>query len=152
MEITTQNLHQAENAIRDILFMFLDMVRSYSGFGHNVDCGNFSPLDFIDAVVYEPEGYTFSLDIKLLQSGASIALLSILVNAWDEFDSSDVPIWPVIKEIETAYRQGRFSHFPDIEKAIGLGLGDNQDAFRQQLPIIYSAYVRQFFCNVADKC
>ena len=132
--------------------MFLDMIRSYSGFGHNLECGSFNPLDFIDAVVYEPEGYTFSLDIGLLQSGASIALLSTLVNAWDEFDSSDVPIWPVIKEIETAYKQGRFSHLPDIEIAIGLGLGKDEEAFRQQLPVVYNAYVRNFFISIANVC
>ncbi len=132
--------------------MFLDMVKSYSGFGHNIECGSFNPLDFIDAVVCEPEGYTFSLDIGLLQAGASIALISHLVNAWDEFDSSDVPIWPVIKEIETAYKRGRFSHLPDIETTIRLGLGIDEDAFRQQLPVVYNAYVRSFFINIADKC
>src|SRR5690606_21109176 len=100
----------------------------------------------------EPEGYTFSLDIGLLQSGASIALLSTLVNAWDEFESSDVPIWPVIKEIENAYSMGRFSHLPDIERAIGLGLGKDESAFRQQLSVVYNTYVHNFFVNVANEC
>ncbi len=36
MKITTDNVHEAENAIRDILYMYHDLVRSYKGFGHTL--------------------------------------------------------------------------------------------------------------------
>lgn len=46
--ITSQNYGEAEDAIRDILMMYVDMATSYGGFGHATDVYiRFEPLRFV---------------------------------------------------------------------------------------------------------
>lgn len=152
MKITTNNVHEAENAIRDILYMYYDLVKSYRGFGHNIDCGKFSPLNYIDAVLEEPEGYTFAIDLELLQIGSAVALLCDLVNMWDEFETSDVQVWPIIGQIKTALISGRFGHLPELQKAIELGLGNSEEAFRKEISSIYQKHVCGYFKRMKNQC
>lgn len=152
MDITTDNYQEANDAIRDILFMYVDLVESYEGFGHNIERGKFNALDFIDARVVESEGYTFAIDETLLFPGAAISLLCDLSDAWDEYETWHVKNWPVINEIQEAYEANRFSHMPDIEKAIELGFGNNEEEFRDQLKVVYKAYVCGYFERIAQCC
>ena len=150
MDINTDNLESANDAIRDILFMYVDLVVSYEGFGHNLERGKFRALDFIDARVVEPEGYTFAIDETLLFPGAAISLLCDISDAWDEYETWDVKHWPRINEIKQAYEANRFSHMPDIEKALEFGFGDNEEEFRAQLELIYKAHVCAYFEKLAN--
>jgi len=152
MKITTDNVHEAENAIRDILYMYHDLVRSYKGFGHNIDCGKFNPLNYIDAVLEEPEGYKFGIDLELLQNGCAVALLCDLVNMWDEFETSDVQAWPIIGQIKTAIASGRLVHMPELKKAIELGLANSEEAFREEIIIIYQKHVCGYFNHMKNQC
>ena len=133
MDITEENYQKAYDAIRDILFMYVDLVESYGGFGHNIERGRFSPLEFVDAPIIEPEGYTFGIDVPLLQSGSAIALLCELSDAWDDYETWDVKSWPLMPLIKEANEAGRFSHLPEIQEAFNFGLGDSESAFRDQL-------------------
>ncbi len=152
MDITTDNYHEATDAIRDILYMYVDLVESYEGFGHNIETGNYKALDFIDARVIEPEGYTFAIDETLLFPGAAISLLCSLSDAWDEYETWDVKHWPLMHEIRQAYEANRFSHMPDIEKAIELGFGNSEDKFREQLKVVYKVHVCSYFERIAKCC
>jgi len=153
MKITTNNVHEAENAIRDILYMYYDLVRSYKGFGHNIDCGKFNPLNYIDAVLEEPERYTFAIDLELLQNGSAVALLCDLVNMWDEFETSDVQeAWPIIGQIKAAIASGRLAHMPELKKAIELGLANSEEGFRKEINSIYQKYVCGYFGRMKSEC
>lgn len=152
MKITTDNVHEAENAIRDILYMYYDLVKSYKGFGHNIDCGTFNPLNYIDAVLEEPHGYTFAIDLELLQNGSAVALLCDLVNMWDEFETSDVKVWPIIAQIKTALVSGRLEHMPELKKAIELGLANSEEAFREEIVFIYQKQVCGYFSRMKNQC
>jgi hypothetical protein len=152
MDITEENYQLAHDAIRDILFMYVDLIESYEGFGHNLDRGKFVALDFIDAPIYEPEGSTFAIDISLLQSGSGIALLCELSDAWDEYQTWDIKSWPLIHQIKEANESGRFSHLSDIQNAIDLGFGDNEEAFREQLDKVYKNYVCSYFKQLTKNC
>jgi hypothetical protein len=152
MDITTVNYQEAYDAIRDILFMYVDLVESYEGIGHNVRRGDFKALDYIDARVVEPEGYTFNIDETLLLPGAAISLLCELSDAWAEFETWDVKRWPLIYETKLAYEANRFSHLPDIEKAVALSFGSNQEAFREQLKLVYEAHVCSYFKRLTKCC
>ncbi len=152
MDITAENYQEAYDAIRDILFMYVDMVESYRGFGHNIQRGRFSPLDFVDAPIYEPEGYTFAIDIHLLQSGSAISLLCELSDAWDEYQTWNVKGWPLIHEIKKANASGRFSHLPEIQEAINMAFGDDEDVFRDQLVKVYKSYVCAYFNKLSKSC
>ena len=152
MDITTENLEVTNDAIRDILFMYVDLIESYEGFGHNIERGKFKAIDFIDARVVEPEGYTFALDETLLYPGAAISLLCEISDAWDEYETWDVKNWPLIYEIKVAYEANRFSHMPEIEKAITLGFGDNEEIFREQLKVVYEMHVCSYFKKLVKNC
>lgn len=150
MNITENNYQVAYDAIRDILFLFVDMIESYEGFGHNVGRGKFKALDFIDAQIIEPEGYTFSIDSSLLCSGSAIALLCELSDAWDEYETWDVNGWPSIHDIKKANEEGRFNCIPEIQKAVSLGFGRSEEAFREQLAKVYKIYVRGYFNRLVE--
>ena len=152
MDITTDNYHEATDAIRDILYMYVDLVESYEGFGHNIERGKFKALDFIDARVIEPEGYTFAIDESLLFPGAAISLLCDLSDAWDEYETWDVENWPIINEIKLAYESSRFSHMPEVDKAIGLGFGNSEEEFRDQLKVVYKVHVCGYFEKLTKCC
>ncbi len=152
MNITEDNYQAAYDAIRDILYMYVDLVESYEGFGHNIERGKFSPLEFVDAPVMEPDGYTFGIDILLLQSGSAIALLCELSDAWDEYETWEVKSWPLIPLIKDAYEADRFNHLPEIQKAFNLALGTDEDEFRKQLERVYKKYVCGYFSKLAKNC
>jgi hypothetical protein len=147
MDITDSTLVYAEAALRDILFLYVDMVGSYGGFGHNLDTGAFSPLEFIDSKVLPPEGYTFGIDEELLHAGSSIALLCSISDCWDEQDSVNLG-WPIIQGAKVAFDAGRFQHLPEIEKAFELGFASDESPFREQLKKVYERYVRSYFSKL----
>jgi len=152
MDITEDNYQAAYDAIRDILYLYVDMVESYEGFGHNLQRGKFLPLKFVDAQVYEPEGYTFGIDLQLLQSGAAIALLCELSDAWDEYETWEVKSWPLITQIKEAKEANRFNHLPEIQEAFDLAFSNNEDSFRNQLMKVYKKYVCGYFNKLAKSC
>lgn len=152
MTITEDNYQEAFDAIRDILYMYVDLIESYKGFGHNIDRGKFSPLEFVDAPVMEPAGYTFGIDIPLLQSGSAIALLCELSDAWDEYETWEAKSWPLIPEIKEANEAGRFSHLPEIQEAFNLAFGTDEKTFREQLERVHNKYVCGYFSKLAKNC
>ena len=151
MNITEDNYGLANAAIRDILYMYVDMVESYKGFGHNILTGTFSPLDFVDAPIFEPPGVNFGIDIALLQNGSAIALLCELFNIWDETGSwkrNSLPLY----QIRKANEERRFSHLQEIQEAFDLGFGDDEAAFLDQLQVVYKEYVCSYFKYLANQC
>jgi hypothetical protein len=41
---------------------------------------------------------------------------------------------------------------PDIEKAIELGFGNNENEFREQLKVVYKAHVCSYFEKITKYC
>jgi hypothetical protein len=142
--ITDENYYEVNDVIRDILLMYVDMIESYRGFGHNIQTGAFKPMVYLDSLLCEPEGYSFDIDMKLLQSGSAICLLCFLSDILDETDEWNLDS-PFMIEISIAFKAKRFSQFPEIEKAFQLALLENETEFRKQLNIVYKCYVVEYF-------
>jgi hypothetical protein len=87
-EINSDNYPQAVAALRDVLYMYYDLITSYGGFGHSIDTGTFDPFFYMDCYVNEPKGYTFGIDIDLIHKGAAVALLCRLSDYWDDYDEA----------------------------------------------------------------
>ena len=83
-EINEENYHTAIAAIRDILYMYYDLATGYEGFGHNIETGSFDPIFFADCYLFEPEGYTFGIDVNILHEGSAVAILCKFSDYWDE--------------------------------------------------------------------
>ncbi|AKH15713.1 hypothetical protein [Deinococcus soli (ex Cha et al. 2016)] len=47
--LTCHDHQEASQALRDILFLYVEMAESYAGFGHAVDTGTFDPYQYLDA-------------------------------------------------------------------------------------------------------
>ena len=111
--ITAKNVHEAEDAIRDILLMYVEMASSYHGFGHAVDIAiRFNPLRFIDAEV-EP-GNSYFVDVDLLRTGSAIVIVCRLYDCWCEHEG----IYSTQADIyKRAVEEGRLHFNPDIEKS-----------------------------------
>lgn len=145
--ITLDSLPSAISAVRDILYLYVDMVESYDGFGHNLDTGTFDALAYVDAVLDESPGHSFGLDLRLLHEGCGVAVLCILSDAWDDYEALDHE-WPLHSRIHRALVEGRLHHLPLIEKAVQAAYS-NERAFRDLLPSVYKACVKAYFQRLA---
>jgi hypothetical protein len=126
------------------------MVSSYGGFGHNLETGRFSPLEFIDSKMLPPPGYTLGIDEALLHEGSAIAILCAISDCWDEQESVSFS-WPIIKTAKEAFDAGRFDHLPEIKKAFLLGFGSDETVFREQLQKVYKNHVITYFEKLSKK-
>lgn len=151
MKIRRENEEGARRAVRDILYMYVDLVEGYGNFGHGIEVGTFSPLDFIDAEVIDPpeQGYVLGLDLGLLQAGSGIALLCGLLDAFDDNDVTGDIADPAIQAAKAAFLAGRLRHLTSIERAFELGLGSDPLAFRRQLTAVYREHVVGYFARLA---
>lgn len=149
MRIDHSNYGQANQAIRDILFMFVDMLESYGGFGSDLDTGSFDPFVFARAYVDERPGESLSIDQHLLVSGAAIAVLCGMLDAWQQEDPDLVPKTPWLKRAAELLQDEALADYPDLEQAIRVGLTDG-DAMQDLLPQICAKYVRGYFTRFIE--
>lgn len=146
------NYAEANDAVRDILMLYFDLVENTNGFGHAANVHiRFDPLKFIDADV-ENDGYYYT-DIDLLRAGSAIAILCTYYDLWCEEQS--FPDHPRTRHYEAALAQGRLGNFPDIEAALRniiqqgkIPLDDPR--FDQALAPIYQKYVLGLFARLAQ--
>ena len=146
MNITLDNYQEAHGALRAIFMMYWDLINSYNGFGHNIETGTFKAVEFIDCEITEKPGYALGLDKELLQTGAAIAILCGLSDAWDEQETWDVK-WPLIQQAKLAFDGGKFRNYPEIQKGFELGFSVSitDGKFYRQLKTIYEKYVIGYF-------
>lgn len=147
-EINEENYPIAVNAIRDILYMYYDLIESYKGFGHNIDTGKFDSIFYADCYLYEPEGITFGIDVNILHEGSAVAILCKLSDYWDEFEA--VPKDEFTLNIKQIISEGRLTHLPLAERAIKMAFED-EEKFRDLLDKVYEKYVFNFFQKLGSK-
>jgi hypothetical protein len=150
--INHTNYAAAEEAVRDILMMYVDLADHTAGFGHAADVYiRFDPLEFVDAAI-EGDGYHY-VDLDLLRSGSAIAILCGLYDLWCE----EQPLVgnPLSTRLELALTEGRLSRFPDIEAVIREAFLRREMAlddpwFDTAIAPIYRKYVLSFFGRLAS--
>jgi len=148
VEITATELPRVRAALRDILFLYVDMVESYGGFGHNLDAGRFDPCEFLDNRVVDPLVGPREVDLELLECGAACALLCRCVDAGDDHGRI-APDSPSLREAAAAWRAGRFARRPVVAEAFRLAFEGEESAFRAQLERVYSQHVLSYFGRLA---
>ena len=146
-EINQENYPAAIDAIRDILYMYYDLVESYEGFGHNIETGNFDPIFFADCYLFEPEGTTFGINVNVLHEGSAVAILCRFSDYWD--DNGTIPEDKFALEVKRILAEGRLDHLPLAEQTIKLAFED-EEKFRDLLDEAYEKYVTQFFKRLAN--
>lgn len=125
--VTADNRHEADQAVRDILYMYHLLVAD-KGFTVDVNYGSFDPWRYVDARVEEPEDWWTDLDLNLLRQGSGVAFLCILCDYREQRHPTD-PVWPSFSSIRKALEDGRLRHLPVIEDAVRSGLANGSDFF-----------------------
>ena len=144
MVIDEHDFDVANAAIRDILFLFRDLIVSYDGFEHGVDAGQFDPFAYSEVDIQEPDGSSLGIDTNLLVTGSAVALISAISDTWDEFEPEFAVSCDYFKRVKDTLDNGGFEDFPDLRKVLKLGLFD-EDAFRALLPAVFDKYVSGYF-------
>jgi hypothetical protein len=127
---------EAEDAIRDILFLYWGLTE-YNGITEVVETGTFDPWRFLDCTV--EEGYGDADTAQLLHQGAAVALLSELMDWWENSSGRTAPA-----SYRVALEAGRFDHLPAARAAVTAGL-DGVDPMYPFLAVVYEDYVLALF-------
>ena len=130
----------AQDAMRDILYMYWNLASSWGGFGHNVETGRFNQYLCIDATL-EDTGWSEVADLKILHEGSAIKLLCFLSDHLDEREEPPSPLSWFGQRLRDLLNLGRLDHLPEAKIAIELGLLGDSGQFRSQLALIYKLYV-----------
>lgn len=146
-EINAENYTQAIAAIRDILYMYYDLVESYEGFGHSIETGSFDPIFFADCYLFEREGTTLGIDVNILHEGAAVAILCKLSDYWDDNDMSVEDEF--LLQVKQILSEGKLDHLPLAEQAIKIAF-DDEEEFRDTLDEVYKNYVVRRFRKLAE--
>lgn len=142
--ITDENYAEAYDAIRDILYLYDDMVTSYARFGHNLEVGKFDAFRSLSAVLDEPLGYTFGIDLDLIHKGSAIALLCHLSDYWDEFEGKEIGKSGITKRIKNYLDSGLFDCV-ELAKKAAIAAYRNETEMRNSLEQVYHNYVIGYY-------
>ncbi|RCU48726.1 hypothetical protein DU002_13090 [Corallincola holothuriorum] len=167
MHLNEENHKEAENALKDVLYMFVDAIVQSGDFSE-LELGKFDPFSFLE--VEGSSGKTIFLtggECDLLMKGAAVALLSLIADVYfddechavSEKDKAENGIMPsfitskgqlklpehygYLIEIYDVYKSKKFIMDPYIEKAFDA-------AFSNEIEF-YSA-MREVLENVIKTC
>jgi hypothetical protein len=148
--LNDSNYEEAVGAIRHILFMYVDLVQGWQGFGHNSGTADqFDAIKFVDA---DTDGLAYYVDLDLLRAGSAIAILCQFYDIWSE--EGDLTGNIFLADYQAAVDAGRLAAFPDIEAVIRTALARDpmplEDPWFEDAVIpIYRKYVLGFFACLA---
>lgn len=151
--IDEENYQEAEDAVRDIFMMYVDLADATEGFGHNADVYvRFDPFKFVDAEIEDLSRHY--VDIDLLRAGSAIAILCSFYNIWNEEQELDGH--PFTKRFQAAASEGRLGRFPDVEDVVAQSIGRNcapiEDQWLDEMLVpIYRKYVLGYFARLAGQ-
>jgi hypothetical protein len=131
---------EAEQAIRDILFLYRETTE-YCGIVGDHDTGSFEPWKFVDCSV--DGGYGGGGTEQLLHEGSAVALISELIDYWDQGGRTALEVW------SAAVEQGRFDHLPTARRAVSAGLAGGE-AMLPHLDAVYQEYVLNYFSRLSE--
>jgi hypothetical protein len=135
-----EDIGEAQEAIRDILFLYRDLT-DYTGIVGDHDTGTFKPWKFLNCSL--DGGYGGPETEKLLHEGAAVALLSELIDWWEQGSGNGIDAY------RAAVDQGRFDHLPTARRAVVAGLEGDNDALLPHLDAVYEEYVLGYFAALS---
>lgn len=125
--------HEAQAAIRDVLYLYYDLTK-YRGFSGDHDIGTFNAWRFVNCEVRG--GWLDPDDTALLHEGSAVALLSNLIDIWDQGGGDP----SALREYASMLDAGRLSHLSLAETAMREGL-NGEPQLMTALTAVYETYV-----------
>lgn len=146
-QINDDTYQFAQDAMRDILFMYWDIVESGGDFGATIDTGRFNPYLFINTST--KADFACSVDIDLLRQGSSVDLLILLT---DYLDCDEPPKRGTYlgDRLYELVDNKLLDHVPEAREAIISGL-EFRDDFLEKSKEVYIEYILKFFRKMGSK-
>ncbi len=164
--INEQNYEEAISALKDILYMYVDIIVQDGDFAE-LELGNFDPYLYIDAEIVSKYGLLTDGEYNLLRQGSAIALLATIADVYfdDECNNNNYEImsyfihnnclpkhlethYPQLSLAKAAFEQGRIVKDPNIIKAFETAFS-NADQFYMQLKAVLENTVKNCFIELS---
>ncbi len=145
-EVRSKKYIIAENAIRDILYMYyvcVDYNGLFDDFG--TEDGDFDPFYFIDCSV-DKVGY--ELNYKLLHEGSAIKISCQIMQAWGQGGYTGIKS-KGLERIKSLVKSERVDHIPELKAFIELAL-ISQEKAEEKSKEIYDKYVLGRYRAIAN--
>jgi len=97
-QLHTENFDECRETIKNIFWMYQDMIRSYGGFGHNIDFELVNYEKFILVEIIDKRMNGFNEEVEMLRHGSFVALCCEVQNMLDEM-WRDVRVYNFIKKL-----------------------------------------------------
>ena len=161
--INEQNYDDAIKALKDILYMFVDIIVQNGDFAE-LELGSFDPFLYIDAEIESDYVLLTDGEFNLLQQGAAIALLAKVADVYfdDECQCNDVMpffnkngklpegfdnYYPQLPKIKNAFQQNRIIQEPKIIDAFNAAFS-NWAVFQKRLKVLMEYNVKNCFIEL----
>jgi hypothetical protein len=128
--VDAQTGKRAQDAIRDILYLYRDLV-AYEGVVGDHDLGAFDPWEFLQATRYG--SWVIDDDLKLLHQGSAVAIICDLVDEMEQRRGD-------IERVRQALESGLFDDLPTAKEALQVGLAGPRQMVDASAPV-YREYV-----------
>ena len=149
MEFTESNYELAEKVIKDILYMYVDILDSKE-ITHDIYYGSFDALEHVDSKTINLEGY--DIDISLINEGSAIKILCIMFEHYDQFETlEEVYNSEYFLEIKELIQSGKLDHIPKLKKVIELAYTVDEFGLSNLLIDVYQEYVVGYFKRILEQ-
>lgn len=138
--------HQlARNALKEIIFMYHEIVNSGGMSAIPADVGCIDEDSFIDC---DASNYSiYEEEAEMLHAGVAIKMICDVNHSWDSVGRNLTSSQRII-DIQTMLNNGRLAHMPDLEKALDLGIKDQKE-LNATHNNLYNKYVAGYFSEMA---
>jgi hypothetical protein len=132
-----QAAKRAQDAIRDILYLYRDLVE-YGGVVGDHDLGAFEPWEFLQASVHG--GWATDDDMRLLHEGSAVALVCDLMDEMDQRSGDS-------QRFRRALEAGLLDELPVAKETLQAGLAGTRE-LQEASKTIYREYVLGYFSTL----
>ncbi len=143
MEFNENNYETANELIKSILFMYVDLMKT-GEIANDIEYGTFNELEYVNSTL-DKSLDDYDIDIDLINIGSAIKILCIIYEQRDQYENIEEAYdSEYFTEIKKALVEGKFKHLPDIENFIEL-LFKTDKGFDEALKPIVDKYVAGYF-------
>ncbi|MHC0036645.1 hypothetical protein [Pseudoneobacillus sp. C159] len=153
-QLDTKNINVLKEEIKNIFWMYHDMIKSYGGFGHNIDFEKVNYERFLLTEIIEESMLTYSHEVDLVKQGSLVALCC-KVNDMLEENRRDNNIVNFIKDTLINPKLEKMDFEKEVLSTMLLALEEKPNdewysleqggRFYQHLNMVYDRFVLNYF-------
>jgi hypothetical protein len=136
-----QTSKRAEDAIRDILYLYRELV-AYGGVVGDHDVGAFERWEFLQATTYG--GWATDDDMKLLHEGSAVAIICDLIDEMEQRGGDTERV-----RLDHALEGGLFDGLPTAKDALKVGFAKSRELLQASKPV-YRDYVIGYLLTLVE--